>query len=171
MSGQPKRRKMEQRLEELGGIEWLCEQIADGHSLRDIAADHFDCSRWLLMRWIHADPDREACYHEAKREGAAAMVEEGKTLLDSADEQSTAAVQKARFRADYRKWYAGVLDRQSFGAPDHRTSVNVNIAELHLAALKKLGGPVARKLPEAPTDVPRLEPGDTFEDTQEDDGQ
>ena len=166
MSGQPKRRKMEERLESLGGIGWLCEQIGDGHSLRDIATEHLDCSRWLLMRWIHADPDREACYQEARKEGAAAMVEEGKTLLDTANEQSTAAVQKARFRADYRKWYAGVLDRKGFGPPDHRTSLNVNIAELHLAALKKLGGPVAQKLPEAPADVPRLEPGDTFEDQE-----
>jgi len=44
MPGQPKRRQVVERLESLGGIEWLCEQIADGHSLRDIAADHFDCS-------------------------------------------------------------------------------------------------------------------------------
>ncbi len=50
MSGQPKRRQVVERLEEFGGIKWLCEQIADGHSLRDIAADHFDCSRWLLQR-------------------------------------------------------------------------------------------------------------------------
>ncbi len=159
MPGQPKRRQMEERLESLGGIEWLCEQVADGYSLRDIAAEHLDCSRWLLMRWIHADPDREACYQEAKREGAAALVEEGKTLLDTADEHSTAAVQKARFRADYRKWSAGVLDRQSFGPPDHRTSLNVlNIQELHLAALQASGGPDAQ-FPEAPTDVPHLEPG------------
>ncbi len=40
MSGQPKRRQVVERLESLGGIEWLCEQIADGRSLRDIAAEH-----------------------------------------------------------------------------------------------------------------------------------
>lgn len=59
MSGQPKRRQVVERLESLGGIEWLCEQI--------------------------------------------------KALLDTADEQSTAAIRKARFRADYRKWYASAL--------------------------------------------------------------
>ncbi len=48
---------------------------------------------------------------------------------------------------------------------------NFGPVELHLAALKKLGGPVAQKLPEASTDVPRLEPGDTFEDPHEEDGQ
>ncbi len=164
MSGQPKRRKMEQQLEELGGIEWLCEQIADGRSLREVAATDFECSRWLIQRWVHADPDRQACYEAAKREGAAAMVEEGKTLLDTADEHSTAAVQKARFRADYRKWYAGVLDRKGFGPPNQRTEVNLTIGELHLAALQASGGPKHQTLPEAPADVPRLEPGDTFED-------
>ncbi len=61
---------MLERLEELGGIEWLCEQIADGHSLRDIAAADLDCSRYMLQRWIHADPDREARYDEASRESA-----------------------------------------------------------------------------------------------------
>ena len=173
MSGQPKRRQMEQQLEELGGIAWLCEQIGDGHSLRDIAADHFDCSRWSLSRWIQGDPDRVACYDEAKHEGAAAMVEEGKNLLDTADEQSTAGVQKARFRADFRKWYAGVVDRQSFGPPDRRTSVNIlSIEHLHLSALQALGGPDAQELlPEASTDVRRLEPGGTFEDGHEEDGQ
>lgn len=171
MSGQPKRRQVVERLEELGGVEWLCEQIADGRSLLDIATVDVDCSRWLLQRWIHADPDPEARYQEAKREGATAMVEDGKTLLDTANEQSTAAVQKARFRADYRKWYAGVLDGQSFGPPDRRTSVNINIAELHLDALQAHGDPDGQKLPEAATDVPRLEPGDTFEDPHEEDGQ
>ncbi len=166
MPGQPKRRQVVERLESLGGIEWLCEQIADGRSLRDIATD-LDCSRWLLQRWVHADPDREACYHEAKREGAAAMVEEGKALLDTADEHSTSAIQKARFRADYRKWYAGVLDRMSFGPPDRHTQVQVSIGQLHLDALKAHGGPASQRkepLPEEPADVPRLKPGDTHEE-------
>ena len=73
MPGQPKRRQMEERLEELGGIEWLCEQIADGHSLRNIAAEHLGCSRWLLMRWLHQDPDREAEYERSRRLGAASQ--------------------------------------------------------------------------------------------------
>ncbi len=160
MPGQPKRRKLAEQIEELGGIEWFCGQIADGHSLRELAAD-FDCSRWLLQRWLREDPDREACYEEAKREGAAAMVEEGKELLDTADEKSTAGVQKARFRAEYRKWYAGVLDRQSFGPPDRRTSININnIEHLHLAALQAQGGPDVQ-LADVPADVPLLESGDS----------
>ena len=173
MAGQPKRHEMEKQLENLGGIDWLCEQVGDGNSLSTIAAEHLECSRWSLSRWVHEDPDREAYYDEARREGAAAMVEEGKNLLDTADEQSTAGVQKARFRADFRKWYAGVVDRQSFGPPDRRTSVNIlSIEHLHLSALQALGGPDAQELlPEESADVRRLEPGGTFEDGHEEDGQ
>jgi len=35
---------------------------------------------------------------------------------------------------------------------------------LHLAALQASGGPEHQTFPEAPTDVPRLEPGDKIED-------
>ena len=155
---------MEEQIESLGGIAWLCEQVGDGRSLTNIAADHLDCSRWTLQRWIDEDPDRKARYHEAKLVGASAWVEEGKSILDDADE-NTAAVQKAWHRANWRKWMASVTDRESFGPPDHRMSVNVlNIENLHLAALQALGGPDAQMLPEADADVPRLEPGDTFED-------
>ena len=160
MPGQPKNRAMLERLEELGDIDWLCEQVAGGNSLLDIAANDFDdCSRHMLQRWIRKDPDRKTRYEEAKREGAAAMVEQGMTILDDADE-NTAAVQKAGLRANYRKWYAGVVDRQSFGPPDRRTSININnIEHLHLAALQAHGGPDAQ-IPEASADVQLLESGD-----------
>ena len=164
MAGQPKYRKMIERLEELGGIDWVCGLVADGDSLRKIAADNLDCSRSMLGRWIHKDPDREASYQEAKLEGAAAMVEEGKEIIDNANENSTAGVQKARHQAEYRRWFAGVIDRPSFGPPNQRTSLNVlNIEHLHLAALQAQGGPDAQLVSE-PTDVPLLESGDTYGD-------
>ncbi len=163
MAGQPKRHKLAEQIEALGGTEWLCGQIADGHSLRKLAVD-LDCSRWSLKKWIREDQDREASYEEAKLEGAGAMVEEGKELLDNADEKSTAGVQKARHQAEYRRWYAGVLDRPAFGPPNQRMSLNVlNIENLHLNALQAHGGPDAQIL-EVPADVQLLESGDTFED-------
>ena len=138
MPGQPKRRQVVERLESLGGMEWLCERIADGHSLRDIAAEHLDCSRWLVQRWIHAAPDREAEYERSRRVGAASQVEQAQdNLTDAAqhakEHANSAYVQAVRNDADFRKWYAGVVDRGSFGPPDHRTSVNINIEGLHLA--------------------------------------
>ena len=160
MAGQPKRHKLAEQIEALGGTEWFCGQIADGHSLRKLAVD-LDCSRWLLQKWIGEDPDRKACYEEAKLIGASAMVEEGKEIIDNADEKSTAGVQKARHQAEYRRWYAGVIDRPSFGPPNQRMSINVlNIENLHLAALQAHGGPDAQKLVSEPVDVPLLKSGD-----------
>lgn len=173
MAGQPKRRQIADRIEELGGIDWLCEKVANGNSLRDLAAEHVNCSRWSLNRWIKKDPDRERLFYEAKIEGAGALIEEGKKLLDDADVTNTASVQKARNSADFRKWMASVFDRQSYGPPDRRTSININnIEHLHLAALQAHGGPDAQEqLLDVATDVPLLEPGDTFEDPHENDGQ
>lgn len=158
MAGQPKYRQMVERIEELGGIDWLSGEIADGRSQREVAAE-LGYSRSMLGRWIRKDPDRVARCKEAQLEGASAMVEEGRELLDNADEKSTAGVQKARSQADFRRWWAGVIDRPSFGPPDQRTSINVlNIENLHLAALQAQGSPEAQ-LVEA-VDVPQLESGD-----------
>ncbi len=114
----------------------------------------------MLQRWIHAEPERERQYQEAKREGASAMVEEGKTLLDDADENSTGAVQKARFRADYRKWYAGIIDRQTFGSPEKRLRISGDIGHWHLEALKAHGHTGAAAIPDGDAEVLKLEAGD-----------
>ncbi len=141
MPGQPKRRKMEQQLEELGGIEWLCEQIGNGVSLRHLATEHLGCSRWPVMRWVKKDPDRERKYQEAGTESASAIAEHAKQLLDDADVKSTASVQKARNQADYYKYLSSVFDRPNFGSADQKHSVTLSFADLHLQALKASGGP------------------------------
>ena len=167
MAGQPKYQAMVKRIEEKGGVEWFCGQIADGGSLRKVAAE-LGCSRWLLQKWIEEDPDRERSYEAAKLIGASAMVEEGQELLDDADVSSTAGIQKARNQADYRKWRAGVINRPAFGPPDHRTSINVfNVENLHLAALQAQGGPEAQKLVEVPADMPQIGPGNDEPETEE----
>lgn len=141
MPGQPKTRQMVERLKSLGGLDWLCEHIADGESLRDIAAEHLGCSRFTVVRWLKKDLDRKTRYDEARTESASAMAEHSKKLLDDADVSSTASVQKARNIADFCKWYAGVLDRPNFGPPDQKSLVSVSIEHLHLSALQAHGGP------------------------------
>ena len=167
MAGQPKYHEMVKRIEEQGGTEWFCGQIADGGSLRKVAAE-LGCSRWLLQKWIEEDPDRERSYEAAKLIGAGAMVEEGQELLDDADEKSTAGIQKARNQADFRKWRAGVINRSAFGPPDHRTSININnIENLHLNALQAQGGPESQKLVEVSADVPQIGPGNDETEAEE----
>ncbi len=158
MSGQPKRRRMEQRLDELGGIEWLCEQIGNGVSLRHLATEHLGCSRWPVMRWVKKDPDRERQYKEARTESASAIAEHAKQLLDDADVKSTASVQKARNQADYYKYLSSVFDRPNFGPPDQKHTVTLSIGDLHLQALQASGGP-PESLTEPSTPVLRLASG------------
>ncbi len=159
MAGQPKRRELERQLDDEGRAEEVWERIGNGETLREIATT-FNCSRWMLQRWIHAEPERERHYQEAKREGASAMVEEGKTLLDEADEHSSGAVQKARFQADYRKWYAGIIDRQTFGPPEKRLQISGDIGHWHLEALKAYGTTDSLPIPDGDAEVLKLEAGD-----------
>ena len=167
MPGQPIRRKMIADIREQGGLEIaVFDRLRDGESLTAVARS-FGVHRSTLWRYLKKDSDRYAKYQQALKDGAAGMVDKGQDLLEqAADYAKTAAnsahVQAVKNQAEYLKWQAGVIDRRAFGPPDHRTSVNINIAELHLAALQAHGGPPdAQKLPEAPSDVPRLEPGDT----------
>ncbi len=177
MSGQPKRRQMIADIKAAGGLEVaVFDRLRDGETLSAIAKRYFGVHRSTLWRYLKKDPDRYAQYEQAQRDGAAAMVEGARQKLadvseHAKDNANSAYVQAVRNEATYVQWQAGMTDRRAFGPPDHRTSVNINIEELHLAALQAHGGPDAQKLPEAPADVPRLEPGDTHEDPHEEDRQ
>ncbi len=170
MPGRPIRRKMIADIREQGGLEMaVFDRLRDGESLTAVARS-FGVHRSTLWRYLKKDPDRYAQYEQAQRDGAAAMVEGARQKLadvseHAKDNANSAYVQAVRNEATYVQWQAGMTDRRAFGPPDHRTSLNVlNIGELHLAALQAHGGPDTQALPEAPVDVPRLEPGDTFED-------
>ena len=169
MPGRPIRRKMIADIREQGGLEIaVFDRLRDGESLTAVARS-FGVHRSTLWRYLNSDTARYAKYELAQRQSAAAMVEDARQKLadvseHAKDNANSAYVQAVRNEATYVQWQAGMTDRRAFGPPDHRTSVNVNIAELHLAALQALGGPDAQKLPETPADVLRLKPGDTRED-------
>ncbi len=159
MPGQPKTQQMIAKLEALGGIEWLCEQIGNGVSLRHLAAEHLGCSRYPVMRWVKKDPNRERQYKEARTESASAIAEHAKQLLDDADVKSTASVQKARNQGDYYKYLSSVFDRPNFGPADQKHSITLSIGDLHLQALQASGGPEHMTAPSTP--VLRLASGNT----------
>lgn len=169
MTGRPIRRKMIADIKAAGGLELaVFDRLRDGESLIAVAQS-FGVHRSTLWRYLNSDPTRYAKYELAQRQSAAAMVEDARQKLadvseHAKDNANSAYVQAVRNEATYVQWQAGITDRKAFGPPDHRTSVNINIAELHLDALRVQGGPDAQKLPAAPTDVPRLESGDAFED-------
>ncbi len=133
MASQPFKRAFVAQVKTRGGWSAIFDRIAAGETLASIAKD-YGCSRSWLSRLLNEDEQRKALLQVAKREGAAAHVEEALRLVDEAPVERD-ALQKARLQVEHRRWMAGVYDREQFGdaaIPD----VQINIGEIHLAALR-----------------------------------
>ena len=133
------------RMEEIDGIEIICMSIVAGKKIKAIAKE-LQTSRTTIYRFINHTPENASAFREARRLGADALVEEGQELLDDCETDS-AAVSKAREQAGFRKWRAGVDNRERYGPPQQQALVQVNIGDALLGALDKFGGPA--QLPEA----------------------
>ena len=140
MAGQPKWAAFLARMEEIDGIDIICMSIVAGKKIRAIAKE-LQTSRTTIYRYINHTPDNAAAFREARRIGAAALAEEGLQIIDDADENSSSAVSKAREQAGYRKWLAGVQNREEFGPPQQAALVQVNLGDALLGALQQHGGP------------------------------
>jgi hypothetical protein len=166
MAGMPRLKAMGQAIEALGGIEYICDRISsEGIGLKRLAKQIAETSpdpecawsRQSLYKWLHRTPERWARFQVARRESAAALLEEGLEILDDPENQTdNARVSAAKNRAHFRSMLAGFYNREEYGeGPKHQ--VQVNIGTLHLDALRAKGGPPPRSLP-AP--VPALPPVD-----------
>lgn len=163
MPGTPKWHELERQVEIAGGWESVTDAIADGATLRLLAAK-FKVSRGWFWRVLCSDPERKKRYQEALVERSEAMVEEAVEIVDNADDQSPAGVQKAKLRAELRQWLAAV-DNARYRRANAQASVQVNIGQLHLDALRwrptvAIDSAPTRALP-AEIVVESTEPGDT----------
>lgn len=134
--GQPKLRALAAAIEEAGGDDVIFDQVADGTYLTRIA-EEWDVSSQLLRKWVRLDPERERRYEAAKRASADALVEDAGSVLDRASVASSAHVQKAKSQAEFKRWLASKRDRQQYGDDAAQVSVNLNLGELHLDALRQ----------------------------------
>lgn len=143
MAGRPFLRKVNARIEELGGDDWFFSMVGEGTPLREIA-EEVGCSRGYLYVWLDQRPtkeERRARYRAARRRSAEALEEEGREVLDDlAGDRgvSSAEVSLARSRANYRQWQAKVRDREQYGDRPG-VEVNLSVGDLHLGALKAHG--------------------------------
>ncbi len=151
MAGQPKWAAFLARMEDIDGIEIVCMSIVAGKKVNAIAKE-LGTSRTTIYRYINHTAENASAYREARRLGAAALAEEGLQLLDDADSTSSSAVSKAREQANYRKWLAGVQNREEFGPPQQAALVNVNLGDALLGALQQHGGPPSPQIAEAVVD-------------------
>jgi hypothetical protein len=96
----------------------------------------------MIYDWIHAGGEvREKAWADAKKQSADALVEEGMEILDDpAAGLMASTMTQAKERANYRKWLASMRDRDQYGdQPAVAAQVNVNVGDLHLAAVRETG--------------------------------
>lgn len=122
---------MDELVLEKGGDErflrWLCVQVAEGVTLRDISRDY--CVQYgLLWDFLSSDSGRLERYYRAQRGLADAEVAETLGLADSADVEDV-SVKKLQIETRFRR--GGKYDRQRFGESvqvDVKQTVDVRVA-------------------------------------------
>lgn len=124
-------------------LDYLCEWIANGHTLKALAQEltdelHFEVWAESLHRIIRrqfGDDRADKALTEARARASHGFAEEALELVDRADDTSSAAVSKASSQARSRQWLASKWNRKDYG-DDKGVSVNVSISSLHLDALR-----------------------------------
>lgn len=155
-----------------GGVPRLCDDLAAGQTLKDIAT-RVGATRGALVRFISTlPPDQQTAIREADSQAPTAMVEEAKQIADDMAEQmaqprriatkdgdvievdppAQAVLAAAKMQIDVRQWMAERKDKESWGGKA-QTEITVNLASIHLDVLRKraAGQPIA--VIEAPADI------------------
>lgn len=147
MAGRPKRTA---DLAVLGNFrpaqaQQIYESIGAGDSLGSIAEAH-GVGRWALTTWLE-DPARVDLYKRARVRAASALAEKTIEIADNAaagtdgDAPAESDVARDKLRIQARQWLSSRWDRETYGDRAN-TSVVVNMATLHIDALRR-AGPVA----------------------------
>jgi len=122
----------------------ICEQIADGKSLREICQAENMPNKSSVFRWLAKYPVLCDQYARAREAQADAIVDEILSIADDAStdfmERQTDAgaswavngehIQRSRVRIDARKWLAGKLRPKVYGEKldlNHTGAVNVTL--------------------------------------------
>jgi hypothetical protein len=136
MAGTPIKRALFAKIEQHGGIEFVCAHIAEGMTIGRLA-EYLECSRPLLSLWINQTEERKEAVLRARKLKAEKLAEDALDIADNADESSNGGVNKARLQVDTRKWMASKLDPDQYG-DKQGPAVNISIGDLHLTALKQM---------------------------------
>src|SRR2546425_1883840 len=134
MAANPIKQKLLADIEQAGGWEQVFERVASGESQTAIAAS-MGVSQGFFSRVIHLDAVRVRAFREAKRLWAITLVERTGELVNNVKE-SRDSIAKVREVAAHNRWEASKWDRELFGEDKGDLSVNVNVAQLHIEALR-----------------------------------
>jgi hypothetical protein len=142
MASQPLGQAYSAKISELGGDDWFFDQVAGGSTVEAIA-EQVGCSRTWLYTWIKKGQGRRERFKEAQRDAALLVFEDAGKIPDQLQQMDTAELTSARVQVgklkyDHQIARAKMLDPDTFGEKPPNINV-LNIGELHLDALRKLG--------------------------------
>jgi hypothetical protein len=119
-------------------FEDILEELANGRPLKQILDDDVRPIDYQhLLRWIHADTDRESRYQEAQRIGTEMLAAECIEIADAED--SLEDVQRSKLRIETRQFVMGAWNRKRYGKVNQiENNLNINIIEAMEAAENRL---------------------------------
>lgn len=121
-------------IREKGGWGPIFERVANGESVKNIAADYNTSRQHLSQQLNH--PKRKDAYQETRHLGAAARLEDAEEMLQNAPHDRD-ALTKMKLILEHIRWKAGKIDREQWGDTP-QTAVTLNIDSVFLDALKRV---------------------------------
>lgn len=122
----------------------ICEQIANGKSLRAICAEDDMPPMKTIYRWLEANEEFRHQYARARDRQADHYFEEIVEIADSVEADS-AAVAKARLQVDARKWTLSKLAPKKYG---EKTELDVKSSDGSMTPTVRLDAEEYRKIAE-----------------------
>lgn len=142
MAAQPIMQKLEAEVARQGGDEAIFGRYRAGESPEEIMAS-YGLSRTMFYQWVHKSDEREAEWDRSKKDRGHTMVDQALEIVDDpalATAPTSAEVQRAKMRSDFRMKLASKLNRAEFG-DDALVNIHnqITTGDLHLDALLKHG--------------------------------
>lgn len=140
--------------ESVDPLTFICNRIAGGQSLSALARE-LNAPRSAMSTYANGLPGAKEALRVARAEGAHAMVDEARDLLDGVELERD-AITVAKAKVELLLWQAARLNQTEFGETKQQVNVQVNVGSLSLDAMRAR---VMTKPDTLPLDVD-IEPND-----------
>lgn len=156
MAGLTKRRAAAEVIK--ANWEELLAELREGKSLKNASIAVGVASESGLLWLMKQEPARAEQVADARKAGADAMASAVMDIADETGELTLAdPIRVAEMRIKARQWTAAKLNRDTYGEQQKGAQVTVNIAGLHLDALRRQPAAIERDVIDAEVvELPRL---------------
>jgi hypothetical protein len=111
-------------------FERICDEIADGKSLRQVCSPDDMPDRGVVRKWMIANPELHTQYTRAREDRAELFADEIMEIADNSTDP-----QMARVQVDARKWIASKMLPKVYGDKTH-TDITSNGNTIAVAPIK-----------------------------------